>query len=156
MQIVTFLMPTAAIHLGIRGFETDHIITGTHRLPLHEMREIGHIEIDDHTQAELTVDDSGEASAVRIGRQFVDVHAFRLVGFGRTDLIPWRDVGRGDVITRGCATARNDHLRTFGQQRPAKVAVVHPHERLLTERLVGHLILDRDRRLVVHGTDAAA
>ena len=87
----------------------------------------------------------GEAAAVVVGGELVQVHAFGAVRLGCLDFVPRRGIGGGGLVARGGLAAGDHDFGAFGEQRPAEVAVVHPHQRLVAEGFVGHLILDRDR-----------
>ena len=148
-------MPASAVDAGVRGFEADHVVARTRRLPFHEVWEEAGVEVDDDSESELAVDHGGEAAAVLVGGELVQVHAFGAVRLGCLDFVPRRGVGCGGLVTRGGLAAGDHDFGAFGEQRPAEVAVVHPHQRLVAEGFVGHLILDRDRQPAVHAGDCA-
>ena len=71
---------------GRKKFEADHVVARTRRLPFHEVWEEAGVEVDDDSESELAVDHGGEAAAVLVGGELVQVHAF---GTDRRGRIRW-------------------------------------------------------------------
>ena len=55
VQVAALLVPASAVDAGVRGFEADHVVARTRRLPFHEVWEEAGVEVDDDSESELAV-----------------------------------------------------------------------------------------------------